>query len=382
MNRPGGSGPVSGADRTALLDISIEDGAWLERAETAWAELLEHSSADRLFMSWGWQHLWWRQFGPMLGAEPLLLVARAADGRLVGIAPLMCRRARARRLFPATQLMPIGNVWRTGVGEVSEHIDWLAREGWEERTGDAFARRIIALPDWHEFLFAYTDPGTLLARTAGRIATELGCYVRAEAPLRRYTIDTTRSFADFIAGLGSATRRQLFGRRQLLAGLGEFRCRIADRGTLDVQLDMLEALSIKRWNVGLTPEMRAFYRGFAEHCLDRNALRFSTLEVGGRPISAQFDAIAGAVTYNIRSAIDAEFDHRLSPGLLHLGYNIEAACADPRIVRYDLLAGEGKQTDFKRHIADRIDEFTSGQIIRRRHEKLLYRIYDALGGSG
>ncbi len=87
---------------------------------------------------------------------------------------------------------------------------------------------------------------------------------------------------------------------------------------------------------------------------------------------------AGDAVYNIRSAIDTKFHKKLSPGLLHLGYAIEEACASPAVRRYELLAGHGKRTNFKRDIANVTGHFVSLQLIRRPREKLLFKAYDAL----
>jgi len=131
----------------------------------------------------------------------------------------------------------------------------------------------------------------------------------------------------------------------------------------------------------LSPSVMARARAAFSPSLSEGRLKFSTLEVDGRPISALFDVDTDNVTYNIRSAIDTGFSGRISPGLLHLGYAIEDAFRRDRIERYALLAGTGKRTDFKRNIAQIVDNFTSFQLIRRSHEKFLYRLYDGLTRS-
>lgn len=363
------------------LSIKTEADDWLDAARAEWMELLGDSDANTLFLGWDWQQAWWRHFGSLLRGRLKIVTARDSNARLVGLAPLFTRRSAARRLWPIRQLAPIGNVWRINLGEVTEHMDWIVRRGWEQTVPAALAAQLFEDEDWDEFLLAYTPPDSFCRVQMQDHAYRSSCYVRAEVPLRHYSVDTGRSFADFIAELGEGARRRVFGRRGRLGRLGSVAVVTACKGNLERQLDKLEQLSQLRWGMGLTPQLRSFYREISERFLRQNTLRFTTLEVDGRPISALFDVDARGTTFNIRSAIDTDFDNRISPGLLHLGYAIEDACERAGTTRYALLAGQGKQTDFKRNLASIMETFESIQLIRKPHERLLYRLYDGLRGA-
>jgi CelD/BcsL family acetyltransferase involved in cellulose biosynthesis len=364
------------------LTVKVEGRDWLESAQPAWTELVRNSRANPLFLGWEWQHRWWVHFGPLLDARLALVTVRHANGALVGIAPFFTRTSAARRLRPARQIAPIGSVWRMNIGEVTEHLDWIARAGSETDVARAIGDYLVTEMQWDELLFSYTAPDSVSAVELAAVAQRVGAYVRRERPLDHYSVDTMRTFEEFVHDLGKRTRERIYARRDLLRRLGAVRRVQATDENITQQLEKLEQLSKKRWGAGLEASTRAFYLDVASVLLRAGKLRFSTLEVDGRPISALFDVDAGGVTYTIRSAIDTTFHRRLSPGLLHLGYAIEDACARADIHSYALLAGHGKRTDFKRDIARVSGSFTSFQILRRPHEKLLYRTYDRLTRPG
>jgi CelD/BcsL family acetyltransferase involved in cellulose biosynthesis len=360
------------------LSLSVRDAAWLADAEQPWTELLQCSSANRLFASWAWQCAWWTHFGPSVRGDVAIVAVENGARELVALAPFYRRVTSKRRLRSAVQLAPIGNVWRVNVGEVTEHNDWLIRQGWEDVCARAIAGYLASNTDWDEILFAYTQPSSHASRALLRLAREEHWYVRSEKPLRHYAVDTTRPFTEFVARLGRTARLRLFKRRNVLATLGDVALVHADARNVREQLEKLERLSALRWDEGLPANVRKFLLDLSDRWLLAAALRFSTLEVNGRAISALFDVRVGDTIYNIRSAFDARFDSRISPGLLHLGYAVERACAEPGVARYELLAGPGKRTDYKRKLADTHGSFTSFQLLRRTHEKSLFKLYDLL----
>ena len=69
----------------------------------------------------------------------------------------------------------------------------------------------------------------------------------------------------------------------------------------------------------------------------------------------------------------------LSPGFLHLGYAIEAACRDG-IQRFDFLAGRGLHRDYKRDFAADQHAADTLHIVRKPSLRALFRIVDRLRG--
>lgn len=373
-NSSGGPAEATIAPR---VTVRVEGDDWLFGARDAWTTLLARSDANPLFMSWPWQHLWWRHFGDELQGSAAILTAHDEHDRLVAIAPFFRRNTSFRGVARVRQLAPIGNVWRMNIGEVTEHTDWIIARGWEAIASDAFCQSIGEQMDWDELLFSYTEIQSLANSRLTALAAARNWYVRREKPLAHYAVDTSKPFATFVETLGKNTRLRIIGRRGALERFGEVAVVYADEANLSSQLGKLEQLTAKRWGSGFSEDTRRFYHDLAMHFIREGQLKLSTLEVNGVPISALFDVDVSSTIYNIRSAIDARFDRRLSPGLLHLGYAIEHACQN-RVNRYSLLAGEGKHTDYKRNIANVGGQFSSLQIVRRAPERYLYRLNDRL----
>ena len=365
---------------TTNISVEVARDDWVLSAREDWTRLVSDSRADPLFMGWIWQSTWWKTFGEPAGGTLVILLLRDAAGTLVGIAPFFRVTATSRmpRFRTFTQLAALGNVWRMRAGEVTEYNDWIAHRSAQAEVANAVMQFISDDAGWDELLISFTAPDSIASRTLSTLAEAQGWYVRHEAPLRHYAVATDVDFEQFTAGLGRNTRARLLRRRALLHSLGRVELVHTDSANLDSQLDKLDALLTKRWGCGFTPRAREFYEQVCGEFLASGQLHFSTLEVDGRPLSALLDVQADAQRYNLRLAIDPGFHARLSPGLLHIGFALEAACRDPRTTRYLLLAGGGKSADYKHAIATSTGEFSSHQIVRRKLDKLAFRIYDFL----
>ena len=118
-----------------------------------------------------------------------------------------------------------------------------------------------------------------------------------------------------------------------------------------------------------------FHLRFARHLARQGELRLSRLSVDGRVVSVLYDVLRNGRQYNIKMAFDPTFSQRLSIGLMHLGYAMEAAAAE-RATLYDFLAGPGKTTDFKRLLSQKQCPLSSVQMVRGALLPALYRWRD------
>jgi CelD/BcsL family acetyltransferase involved in cellulose biosynthesis len=107
----------------------------------------------------------------------------------------------------------------------------------------------------------------------------------------------------------------------------------------------------------------------------------STLEVGGRPMAGQYDLRRGGIQYNVQSGFDESVGHGISPGYLHFGYAIEAACRDG-FTRYDFLGGRGKHSDYKARFGGERTGLVIWQVIRSPVLKALYAVFERIGRLG
>jgi CelD/BcsL family acetyltransferase involved in cellulose biosynthesis len=88
-----------------------------------------------------------------------------------------------------------------------------------------------------------------------------------------------------------------------------------------------------------------------------------------------YDIRKGARQYNMKMGFDPAFSSRVSLGLIHLGYAMEAA-ADHGVAVYDFLAGQGQTSDYKRHLSQARRALSCVQMVRGRVLPALYRWRD------
>ena len=88
-----------------------------------------------------------------------------------------------------------------------------------------------------------------------------------------------------------------------------------------------------------------------------------------------YDVRKGTSQYNISMGFNPSFSRKLSLGLLHLGYAMEAA-AERQVSTYDFLAGSGQRSDYKRHLSQVHHRLSCVQVLRGFVLPSLYRWYD------
>src|SRR5690606_40849246 len=76
---------------------------------------------------------------------------------------------------------------------------------------------------------------------------------------------------------------------------------------------------------------------------------------------AVFDISYQGRKYNLQTGYQENFHKSISLGTLHFGYQIEAAFRDPDVAFYDFMAGKGKNSDYKKSLANCSDEFARSE---------------------
>jgi hypothetical protein len=121
-----------------VLDTSILSAdSDFDALRREWDELLESSDQQVFFLRWHWVRAWWRCFATPR-SQLLLVVCRRPGGQLVGVAPLYVRRRRCYGVVPLREICFLG----TGPQRASEHLDIIARRGWEADVGQAVAEAL------------------------------------------------------------------------------------------------------------------------------------------------------------------------------------------------------------------------------------------------
>ncbi len=94
-------------------------------------------------------------------------------------------------------------------------------------------------------------------------------------------------------------------------------------------------------------------------------------------VSVLYDIRKGTTQYNMKMGFDPDFSTRLSLGLVHFGYAMEAA-AGRGVTVYDFLAGPGQSFDFKRNLGQLSRDLSCVQFLRRGLLPWVYRVRDKI----
>ena len=356
----------------SLRNWSIAD--WLGN-EAAWSRLLARSQADALFLSWDWLTLWWHCFASELSAVPEIL-AFYRGGDLVGVAPLYRRRVVRGGVLPATSVQLIGVSWRDPGTLISEYLDVIAIAADTELVRHACAQALLSERAWTEWVIGFTTAGRQWCEAFAALDLGQRQYVRDLDRLVSYQADLSCGFGPYMRNLGQSTRRSLWNLRRRLAQQGTVSFESLSPAEIDTGFSDLNRLHQLRWHrpafAGASLE---FHRRLATRLAARGELALSRLRVGGRVVSMLYDIRKGTRQYNISLGFDPSFSRRLSLGLIHLGYGMEAAAED-QVRTYDFLAGTGQRSDYKRHLSQACSNLSCIQVLRGYVLPSLYRWHD------
>ncbi len=345
------------------------------QSQAIWDDLLRRSDADPLFLSWQWQWRWWTHHAAALAAT-LRLVAVYADGRLIGIAPFYSRQVRVRRVLQSRRLELIGVAWREPAAAFSDYLDIVAEAGARSVVIAAIDEWLEREPFWEELLLCCTKR-TGVAAELVRKGLARRTFVREVDPLSGWRIRLPRSFGDYLQTLSASARRKLFNQRRKLI---DPEVGYATEGDVVETLQRLWRLSAPRWGGRVPPvHVQAFHHELATGLARTGELRLSWLNVDGRPLSILYCAERADTVYYLQSGFDPESGRGDSPGLLHLGYAIEAACK-AEVRWFDLLAGRGRSRDYKRDLRTEEIPVVNYHVVRGSLRRALYGAYERFQG--
>jgi len=355
------------------LLTELWDEARFGSAEAEWQELLAHSDADPLFLSWPWMHGWWQQF--RVHSEDLLIIAVRDGGKLVGLAPLHRHRARyLKGWLPVQRIEFLGCCCGQPSGLLSEYLDFILHRDHRQAALQQLLDALDHQGSWQELLLHNVPSESPLSEALPGIGKR-----RELDRQSAYPIDTRGHFGDYLASLGRNTRLKLYNRRKLLDSLGPVELRPVDEDGIDELIDRLNDFDRLRFghestmNAATRSQLKRLQACMPELSIGRHS---SLLCLDGEPISVVINFSLGRTIYNMQLGYRERFHKKISLGTLHLGYALEAAFEDPGIDCFDLLLGGGKNSDYKRHLSPDRREAASWQVMRSPLLKTLFAIND------
>ena len=113
----------------------VENTRTFAALEREWDDLYRNSPLATPFQTWAWMYSWWQYYGESY--ELRLITVRNDKGLLVGLVPLVLERTMgfARLLWIGTGL--------------SDYLDMLVREGWENDVARAAVRALAGVGSWY-----------------------------------------------------------------------------------------------------------------------------------------------------------------------------------------------------------------------------------------
>ena len=342
-------------------------------AGAEWQELLSNSDGDPLFLSWHWMQVWWNIF--RRGQDRLHIVAAYRSDKLIGLAPLYLNRGRdLKGRLPVRRLEMLG--CRTGdhSGLRSEYLGFLLHRGHVDEALSQLLGDLQALAVWQEARFQDIPQQSPLTEQLSSLGM-----LREITHQKAYSVNTRGQFADYLKQLGRNSRLKLFNRRKLLEKMGRIQLKQVQAAEIDRLIDALNDFDRLRFGHDSTMsdqarrQMHALQASMPGLSITEHS---SLLYLDDQLLSVIINFRLGGRIYNMQLGYQQDFHRKISLGTLHLGYAIEAAFEDPEVDCFDFLLGEGKNSDYKRHLAtDRLTA-SSWQVIRSPLLKLLYRVND------
>lgn len=340
-----------------------------------WNELLINSNSNNFFLSWEWMSNWWNIWRSKIFKAEILVLAVYENNQLIGIAPFYKDVRVFKKTLPVKRVQFLGTAYQSISTVRTEYLSIIFRKGFAEKVYQNIEKYLLSCVEWDEIVFKdivekelfYNEFFLSFKRngTVRIIGYDIG-----------YSINTCNiEFVDFLHELGKNTRLKLFNRRVRLGEIGLVEIEYYGFESKHDMLNLLNTFHIKRWGRDcFSQDSLKFHYDLIDalNLLDC----FSVLKVSGRPVSILYNVRVDDVVYNLQSGYLENIYPGVSLGTLHLGYEFERCFNDKSIEYFDLLAGFGKNIDYKKRFNGQSTQFLSMHIIRTKWLGFLYRIKD------
>jgi len=313
-----------------------------------WSRLAEASGNP--FGTVEWTQAWLEHAAA--GCTTRLLAARAPDGGLAAILPLVVVRGRYVR-----KCRFLGYGAANELGPICAHGD---------RRAAIEALRLALVEtrsEWDVFL-GESLPGSGWDARLG--ATEVK---RESSPVAR---GPWKRWDDYLAARSRSLRKELRQKEARLEGLA-YRT-VTNAEELEPGLDALFALHRARWGDDASPffsGLERFHRAFAAVAFARGWVRLRFLELGGRPVAVNYSLRFGDGEWSYQHGRDPALDDA-SVGLLVFAHAIREAFAEGAHV---FRLGPGPQAYKRRFSTDdpRVETVAVARGLRGRASLLAVR---------
>lgn len=336
---------------------------------------LQEKSPYSLFQSAAWRSNWWKFWGsPDHSCSALDLAKRPLSSE----PPLLyIDNYQLRPCLHVRCLQFVGANYRRVSTPRAEYMDLITE--WDN---EGYLHYLNNLNSWRWTEAVFSD-----IRESGALSAALKCWTKDQGYYCRevfrdtaYSIRASGNFDDYLSKLGKNTRLKLYNRQKFLQSLGRVEISNFWPANTEEFFELLNNFHIARWGSACYSERsRNFNNAFLRDIeAEGGEPNLSVLHLDGKPLSVLYNVLSKGRVYNLQSGFKEHFHAKISLGTLHLGYAIESAFADARVSIFDLLAGGGKRSQYKIHLATDHEELISIMVVRSRKFQLIYRALDFL----
>ena len=186
------------------------------------------------------------------------------------------------------------------------------------------------------------------------------------------------NFKQYLQGLGANTRLKLFNKRKNLYRLGDVH--ISNMWpNLNEFIELLNQFHTQRWGKPCYEgrNLKQISNFLTEVTSVGGVPDLSVMYLDNKPISVVLDIEFRGRIYNIQSGFTERFPNGISLGTLHFGFQLERAFESDACF-YDFMAGDGKNSNYKKALATHSEVLVSIMIVRSSLLKFLYVCKDLI----
>ncbi|QEY17302.1 GNAT family N-acetyltransferase [Cellvibrio sp. KY-GH-1] len=275
---------------------------------------------------------------------------------------------RIKGIIPVTSLVVVGNGFadfNLPRAEYNNLDSLLLLAGGREQ----LFKELIRLP-WNQWALTDLSPG-VIDESFSALSEKFGAKVIAPKVEVSYRIKSDE-ISRYKAQLSSSVRAKYFNRKSKLS---EYGCiELLELSSTQDFFQLLNEFHRLRWGRPCySPQSMEFLSLFIERIRGEGGRPImQLLQVAGETVSVLFDVVWNGVRYNFQSGYFENKFPQIALGSLHFGIAIEQALANG--LAYDLLAGTGKNSNYKQKIAtDEINMIST--VLARGWLKRLYWAY-------
>lgn len=334
---------VSNRPATLTAAVLREANAFVQLRDE-WDALLTDSEQQAYFLRWHWTKLWWEHFAPP-DSRLHLITCRDADGTLIGLAPFYWRQRRIALVPFVREILFLG----MGIElKTSEHLDVIARRGYERVVAQQIAEVLHGSQDWDR-LWLWQVPAQ--SRVLSHLQQALGHQTVVTTCDRAPYIDTSVGWAAFKQGFGRSMRRNVeyYPRRLFKTYPTAAFQKVTTQDELEPAMDSLVTLHRAWWRSrgeagAFDPSVETFIRQAARESLAGGQLRLWTLSIEGRIEAALIGFLDNGMLHYFQKGINPAFAKE-DIGTALLALSIRDCFDDAGITGFDFMGGGAPYKD-------------------------------------